>query len=390
MMVMRFIMSIHKILVVGAGIAGPSVCYWLRRFGFAPTLIEKSNAVRKNGIGLDIRGSALDVVKKMGIYDQLCAQRTQVNLESWVNADGNVLVEKSVGYSSNDDVEIMRCHLIDILMDSIKEVPCYFNQEIIEIKQNEKNVAVMFSDDQTTNYDMVIGADGLRSSIRKLAFPKTAYKFIELGSYFSVFRIPNYLKLSRSKIIYESKQKLISITVDGDSENALVALNFRSSEVLGNARDEKAQKIFIKQHFLDLGWECNELMDYLDICDDFYFDIATQVCMESWSQGRVVLVGDSGYCPSPLSGQGTSLALVGAYVLAGELKMANGDYMTAFERYKTLMSPFINANQELGMLVNETFLLPGDVSQEEINIRTKRIMNSLENAAYVKNLLNYD
>ena len=383
-------MSIHKILVVGAGIAGPAVCYWLRRFGFSPTLIEKSSTVRKNGIGLDIRGSALDVVKKMGIYDRLCAHHTQVNLESWVDADGNVLVEKSVGYSSHDDVEVMRYHLVDILMDTIKEVPCYFNQEIIEIKQNEKNVEVLFSDNQTITYDIVIGADGLRSSIRKLAFPKIAYNFIELGSYFSVFRIPNYLRLSHSKIIYESQQKLISITVDGDSKNALVALNFRSSGEFNNSRDEKAQKIFIKQHFLDLGWECNKLMDYLDICDDFYFDIATQVCMESWSQGRVVLVGDSGYCPSPLSGQGTSLALVGAYVLAGELKMANGDYMTAFERYKTLMSPFINANQELGMLVNETFLLPGDVSQEEINIRTKRIMSSLENAAYVKNLLNYD
>lgn len=383
-------MSIHKILVVGAGIAGPAVCYWLRKFGFSPTLIEKSSTVRKNGIGLDIRGSALDVVKKMGIYDQLCAQRTQVNLESWVNADGNVLVEKSAGYSSNDDVEIMRCNLIDILMDSIKEVPCYFNQEIIEIKQNEKNVSVMFSDNQTTIYDMVIGSDGLRSSIRKLAFPRTTYNFIDLGSYFSVFRIPNYLKMNRSKIIYESKQKLISITVDGESENALVALNFRSSDILINSRDEKAQKIFIKQHFLNLGWECSTLMDYLDICDDFYFDIATQVFMESWTAGRIALVGDSGYCPSPLSGQGTSLGLVGAYVLANELKRANGDYISAFSRYNKLLIPFVKANQELGMLVNETFLLSDEVSQEEINIRTKRIMECLANSAYAINLLDYD
>lgn len=380
-------MSIHKILVAGAGIAGPAVCYWLKKFGFSPTLIEKSSTVRKNGIGLDVRGSALDVVKKMGIYDQLCAQRTQVNLESWVNSDWNVLVEKSVGYSSNDDVEIMRCHLIDILMDSIKEVPCYFNQEIIEIKQNEKNVAVMFSDNQTTIYDMVIGADGLRSSIRKLAFPRTTYNFIDLGSYFSVFRIPNYLKLSRSKIIFESQQKLVSITVDGESKNALVALSFRSSEVLNNARDEKVQKIFIKQHFLNLGWECSTLMDYLDTCDDFYFDSATQVTMKSWTEGRIALVGDSAYCPSPLSGQGTSLGLVGAYVLANELKRANGDYISAFSRYNKLLIPFVKANQKLGMLVNETFLLSEEVSQEEINIRTKRIMNSLENAAYVKNLL---
>ncbi len=382
--------EVKKILVVGAGIAGPAVCYWLRRFGFAPTLIEKRNAVRKNGIGLDIRGSALDVVKKMGIYDRLCAHHTQVNLESWVDADGNVLVEKSVGYSSHDDVEVMRYHLVDILMDTIKEVPCYFNQEIIEIKQNEKNVEVLFSDNQTITYDIVIGADGLRSSIRNQVFPKTVYSFIELGSYFSVFRIPNYLKLNRSKIVFESNQKLISMTVDGESENALVALNFRSLDKLTNSRDEKSQKIFITQHLLDLGWECNKLMDYLDFCDDFYFDTAMQVRMKSWGQGRVALVGDSAYCPSPLSGQGTSLALVGAYVLTGELKMANGDYMRAFERYKTLMSPFVKANQELGMLVNETFLLPGDVSQEEINIRTKRIMSSLENAAYVKNLLDYD
>jgi 2-polyprenyl-6-methoxyphenol hydroxylase-like FAD-dependent oxidoreductase len=128
-------------------------------------------------------------------------------------------------------------------------------------------------------------------------------------------------------------------------------------------------------------------MDYLDTCDDFYFDSATQVTMKSWTEGRTALVGDSGYCPSPLSGQGTSLALVGAYVLANELKRANGDYISAFSRYNKLLIPFVKANQELGMLVNETFLLSDEVSQEEINIRTKRIMNSLENAAYAEELI---
>lgn len=383
-------LKVKKILVVGAGVAGPVICYWLKKFGFAPALIEKSSFVRKNGIGLDIRGAALDVVKKMGIYNELCEQRTKVNLESWVDTDGDILVDKKVGYSNDDDIEIMRCNLIDILMDSIKEIPCYFDQEIIEIKQNEKEVKVTFRDNKVVIYDIVIGADGLYSSVRNLIFPKNTYSFIDFGSYFSVFSIPNYLKLSYKKMVFESKQKLISITVDGESESALVALNFRSQKKLNNSRDRKMQKNFIKEHFLNLGWECNTLMNYLDIKDDFYFDTAVQVVMDSWSQGRVALVGDSGYCPSPLSGQGTSLAFVGAYILAGEMKMANGNYITAFERYKMLMSSFVKANQELGRLVSETFLLPGNISKEELNIRTNRIMECLESSAYAVDILDYD
>lgn len=379
-----------KILVVGAGIAGPVVCYWLKRFGFFPTLIEKSSVLRKNGTGLDIRGSALEIAKRMNIYEQLYEQRTRVNRESYVDANGKVLVEKQAGYQSDDDLEIARCNLVEILMNSIEGVPCYFDEEVVGIKQHKENIEVSFKNNNTEFYDVVIGADGLRSSIRTQVFPADHINLVDLGAYISVFYIPNYFKINQSKILFESYQKVISVTVDGTSESAMVALMFRSHDTFNNSRNQQDQKNFIRNHFLDLGWETNKILSFLDSCDDFYFDNAAQIRMESWTKKRVALVGDAAYSPSPLSGQGTSLAFVGAYVLAGELKNAKGDYASAFDRYNLLLAPFVKANQELGMLVNGTFLLSENLSKEEIDDRTNRILENLTIARYNVNMMDYN
>ena len=150
-----------RVLVVGAGVAGSVVSYWLKKFGFSPTLIERSKSLRQNGVGLDIRGSALDVVKKMGIYKYLCQQKTQVSRELWVNAQGKVLVEKPSGYNTGDDIEVMRSNLMDILMDSVRTIPCYFDKNIIAIHQSEQSVSVTFQDHTVASYDILIGADGI-------------------------------------------------------------------------------------------------------------------------------------------------------------------------------------------------------------------------------------
>lgn len=165
--------TINKILVIGAGIAGPAVCYWLRKFGFSPVLIEKFPNIRKGGQALDFRGVAIDLVKRMGIYEQLSNMRTRVELGRYVDAQGNTLHEEKgekFGFRQDDEIEIIRGDLVEILMGAIKGVPCHFNQLIDSIKQNDDDVIVHYRNGKIERYDLVIGADGMHSATRRMVF----------------------------------------------------------------------------------------------------------------------------------------------------------------------------------------------------------------------------
>lgn len=373
-----------KILVIGAGIAGSAVCYWLQKFGFSPVLIDISADIRKGGQALDIRGVAVSIVKKMGIYEQICKKRTQVECVRYVDAHGNTLHEEhgdGVGFRQGEEVEILRGDLVGILMKSIQGVPCLFNQSIESITQNDDGVIVHFKDGKTENYDLVIGADGIHSATRRAVFAKDEYQLLNLGAYISVFTIPNYLNLSHTEVLCEANQKLVSITNDDDPKTAGAGFMFRSSHVLNNIRDKNEQMQFLRESFQDFGWEMQRLLELMTNSPDFYFDSITQVKMDSWSKGRVVLLGDAGYCASPLSGQGNNLALVGAYILAGELKAAKGNHQQAFHRYQELLRPFVDANQQFGVWVSESFLVAEEVSKEIAEERSSKTMQHIQSVA---------
>jgi 2-polyprenyl-6-methoxyphenol hydroxylase-like FAD-dependent oxidoreductase len=137
----------------------------------------------------------------------------------------------------------------------------------------------------------------------------------------------------------------------------------------------------LRSIYQDFGWETPKILELMTTCDDFYFDSITQVKMKSWTKGRVALLGDAGYCASPLSGQGNNLALVGAYILAGELKKAQGNHARAFKRYNELLHPFVEATQKFGVSVSESFLASGDVSQEIAEERSHKILQEIKNVS---------
>lgn len=361
--------KLKNILVIGAGIAGPTVCYWLKKFGFSPTLIEKSDVLRQGGQAVDIRGAAVDIVKKMGIYEQICHMRTQVEYGRQVDVMGKILHEEKAekfGYRQGEDVEILRGNLVEILMKQIEHVPCHFNQSISNIEQKDDDVTVHFNDGRIEHYDLVIGADGVRSSIRRMVFDKDEYKLVNLWACISIFSIPNYLNLSCTEVQCISDQKAIFINSDTDSKIAHVGLLFRTQHDLTHLRDENKQKQVLRDAFHNFGWESNKILELMSDSNGFYFDSVTQVKMLSWTKERVALVGDAGYCASPFSGEGTNLALIGAYILAGELKAAEGNYKHAFIRYHDLLHSFVEANQQLGVWHNETFLVPDKVVSKEV------------------------
>ncbi|MBS0585185.1 MAG: tetracycline destructase [Verrucomicrobia bacterium] len=385
--------TINKILVIGAGIAGPAVCYWLRRFGFSPILIEKFANIRKGGQGLDLRGVTIDLVKRMGIYEKICNMRTQIEFGRYMDAGDNILHEEKgerFGFRQDEEVEILRGDLIEILIGALECVPCHFNQLIDKIEQNDDNVKVHFKDGRIEHYDLVIGADGMHSTTRRMVFDKDEYKLINLGAYFSVFSIPNYLNLNHTEVQCEANQKLISITSDKNPKMAEVAFMFRAQNVLNNICDKKEQQKFLRDTFQDFGWEASKILELMSDSDDFYFDSVTQVKMKSWTKGRVALLGDAGYCASPLSGQGNNLALVGAYILAGELKKADGNYTRAFNRYNELLHSFVEANQKLGVWVSESFLVPDEVSKEVAEERSNKILQEVKIVSNMISLPEYE
>jgi len=370
-----------KILVIGAGIAGPAICYWLKRFGFSPVLMEKSAAIRKGGQALDIRGIATNIAREMGIYDQICAMRTRIECGRYVDRAGNVLHEEhgeKFSFRQDDEVEILRGDLVEILMNTITDIPCLFNQYIISMQQNDDNVSVNFKDGRVENYDIVVAADGVHSAARRMICDENEYQITSLGSFVSTFTMPNYLGLNHIELVCEANHKLVSINSDADPEIARAGFMFRSQHILKDIRDEHEQKQFLFSTFWDFGWEAQNILKYMLESDDFYFDAITQVKMQSWSKGRIALVGDAGYCASPLSGQGNNLAFVGAYILAGELKAAKGNYMQAFTRYNEILRSFVDANQKFGIWVSESFLMEEEVSKEVAEERSNRILTMIK------------
>ncbi|MCX7124597.1 MAG: FAD-dependent monooxygenase [Gammaproteobacteria bacterium] len=339
--------------MVGASIAGPALCYWLKKFGFSPTLIEKNTQLRQGGFPIDVHGIAVDVVKKMGIYQKIVDKRRQLKSQCYIDVNGNTLSKsenEAVGFYQGDEIEILRGNLAEILMQRISEIPCYFNQTVDNIVQHAESVEVIFKDGAVEHFDFVIGADGVHSSVRKIVFTPEEYDLFDLGSYISVFSVPNFLNLDHGEMIFERHQKLIHVSSDKNPNTAVAGFMFRSDEKLNDARDEKEQKYFLKKTLRDLGWKTNELLHAMKNCDDFYFDSIVQVKMKSWTKGRVALVGDAGYCPSPLSGQGTSLALVGAYILAGELKAASGELCCCICTLQHLIAPLSRCQSKLWIM----------------------------------------
>ncbi|MDN3508113.1 MAG: FAD-dependent monooxygenase, partial [Simkaniaceae bacterium] len=219
----------HKILVIGAGIAGPTICYWLKKYGFKPTLIERSKQLRTGGYAIDIRGIATDIVKKMGIYDDIYVKRTSLLSTRYVDADGQTLSEEhgeKANFREGNDVEIVRGELVNILLQAVPDLPCHFHKEIISLTQEDQFVEVTFQDGQIERYDLVIAADGLHSSTRKMAFSDEDYNLFNLGSYISVFSIPNYSNLNRIAVSFVKDQKFISMNSDKDRDRALVCFAF--------------------------------------------------------------------------------------------------------------------------------------------------------------------
>jgi 2-polyprenyl-6-methoxyphenol hydroxylase-like FAD-dependent oxidoreductase len=373
----------REVLISGASIAGPTLAWWLCRSGFTPTVVEQTPELRAGlgGHAVDLFGPAVDVAEWMGILPQVLAARTQtdqVTLEHPGRSPAEVDLGRLVAGISDRHVEIMRGELTSILHQATRDdVEYRFGDWIRSLDQDGDGVEVSFEHGPPRRFGLVVGADGLHSGVRRLVFGDEAPLRHWLGGYLGVFSLPNYRGLDGRMVAYSAPDRSVAMYPVRQTGPAKVLFLFRTAQELSyDHRDLDRQRRLLAEAFTQDGWEVPRLLAELEHAPDFYFDSISQIRMPSWSSGRVTLVGDAGYCPGPAVGGGTALAVVGAQVLADELRAAGSDPAPAFPNYETRMREAVQRFRTIGPTVMKT-LIPATPLQVWLTTQVLRLVPRL-------------
>lgn len=352
----------NTVLISGASIAGPSLAYWLSRCGFRPTVVEKSSTLRPGGYPIDLRGVAVEVIDRMGLLSQVRAAHIATRRATWVDSRGRRTAQVALTEMSGNghDVELPRGTLASLLYDATREDAEYmFDSSIQSLEQTGDGVRVTFCSGAQRTFGLVIGADGLNSNVRGLTFGAGGEFHRYLGYYFLGFSVDTDFGLDSQVVMYNRPGRMAALYAVRNQRRCGVLLAFAVKERINRRLMVEEQLELVGRAFAGDGWEVPRLLTAMRTADDLFFDSVSQIRMSNWSQGRVALVGDAGYAPSFLSGQGSSLAVVGAYQLAAALAAAGGDHRVAFPEYERSMRHFIEQNQQLarsasGILIPRT------------------------------------
>lgn len=342
-----------RVLISGAGIAGPTLAYWLHQFGMKPTIVERAPALRTGGYVIDFWGVGFDVAERMGLVPDIRREGYAVREVRVVGQHGRRVAGFSVDsitrITNGRYISIPRGELAALIYRKIEgRVETVFNDSIAEMEQGQNSVHVRFDSGITREFDVVIGADGLHSRVREAAFGPERQFERYLGYKVAAFEVPGYRPRDESVYVMHTEvgQQIGRFSLRGDRTMFLFIYADPSPVIPDNM---VAQKASLRGRFGKSGWECPQILEALDAVPELYFDRVSQIRMtggsRSWSQRRVALVGDAAFCVSLLAGQGSAIAMAGAYILAGELYRAAGDHETAFLRYQERMDGFIRRKQ---------------------------------------------
>lgn len=368
-----------RVLISGASVAGPVLAYWLDRFGFAPTVVERASEVRLGGGGhaVDLFGPAVDVMNWMGVLPEVEAARTRTRVISLVRAGRppvHAPAEALAEGVSARHIEIMRGDLARILVGlTADRVEYVTGDSVASLNDTGDRVEVTFERGELRSFDLVVGADGLHSVTRRLVFGDESDLHF-LGGYLAVFSVSNYLQLSDRMVAFSDVGRTAAVYPVHDTDQARVILLWRAPRLLDYDRhDLDDQRRLVRSRYDDLGWELPRLLAELDNADDLYLDSISQVLLERWTRGRVALVGDAGYCPGAAVGGGTSLAVIGAYVLASELGAAGGDHVRGFAAYERTLTPVVRHSRSIGPSVIK-LIIPRSSAQIWLTAAAMRLL----------------
>lgn len=361
-----------RILISGAGIAGPTLAWFLAKTGVHIDIIEKSASLLSNGHAVDFKGSAATVIKKMGLLDEIKRSSTTEEGTQFIGSNGRPFARfpanegtwegQSASLTSN--IEILRGDLVAILYKATKDHPninYHFGTTIKEVISNNKDhVKVELSNGKVQEFDLLVAADGQSSRVRKQCFPSEYVKVLDIGMYVAYWTIPR-LECDNDwwNIYIALESRLISLRPDPHSTIRAMVTYMPSSDgqkeswLWASKSDRQTQEELLKRDFADAGWQTQRILDAMDQAPDFHFQAIQQIKMSKWFNSRVVCLGDAAYAPTPLTGMGTSFAMIGAYILAGELSKLDGtDFPSkALEAYDKAFRPFVEREQKIPPLI---------------------------------------
>jgi 2-polyprenyl-6-methoxyphenol hydroxylase-like FAD-dependent oxidoreductase len=341
-----------RIVINGAGIAGPTLAFWLRKAGHEPLLVETAPRLRSGGYVIDFWGAGYDIAEKMGLLPRTRELGYQVKEVRFVDRLGR----KCGGFSAEvfsrltqgRFTSLRRSDLAATIYDGLEgAIETIFGDSVAAIEEGERCLRVRFDHAPPREADLVIGADGLHSRVRRLAFGPEAGVEVALGYHVAAFEVEGYRP--RDELAYVSHavpgRQISRFSMRAD--RTLFLFVFRDEYLNAqNPANEQDRKAALAQAFADVGWECPRILAAMADVGDIYFDRVSQIRMDRWARGRTALVGDAAACVSLLAGEGTGLAMAEAYVLAGELRTCGGDHATAFARYQDRMMPFLKRKQK--------------------------------------------
>ncbi|MFI6865900.1 FAD-dependent oxidoreductase [Nocardia sp. NPDC050406] len=345
-----------RILIVGGGIAGNAVALQLLRAGVRTTVVERSPEPRPGGQAVDLRGPSREVAERMGLMAGV--RKYQLHEEGMALVDRKgapvyrMPAEMFDGKGPVADIEITRGDLNQVLLTEIAATPgdldYRYGEWVRAIEQDDTGVAVTFASGPTERFDLVIGADGVHSATRTLVFGPEERFATYLGGYMSFFTMPTPAGIEPNWMtMHAIPRASVGIRPDADPSTCKAIITLRTEANPALRRDVAAQQQLIRDMLAEAGWIAPTVLAAMPEATDFYFDELDRVDMPSLSAGRVTLLGDSAFCGSPMTGMGTAMAIVGAYILAGEIAATPGDLEGALARYETAITPFLDQAKEL-------------------------------------------
>ena len=347
-----------RVAINGTGVAGPTLAYWLRRFGHEPVLFEKATELRTGGYVIDFWGLGFEIADRMGLVPTLLERGYKMERLSIVDASGHEVAGMDVTSIrtrlNGRFVSIARAELAAALFEACQGIPAHFGVSIADLKQDRDGVTATLSNGQQARFGLVVGADGLHSRVRELTFGPEVQFETSLGCHVAAFRLRGYPR--RDELTYVSRtvpMRQVARVALRDDET-LVLLICRS-ELIGGEPPREEQKAALRRAFGVMKWEVPDILDRMDTVDDVYFDRVSQIHLPQWSAGRVAVIGDAAACASLLAGEGTGLAMIEAYTLAGELHHADGHIERALAAFEAQVRAFVTSKQSAALRFRSFF-----------------------------------
>jgi len=338
----------NTVLISGVGIAGPTLAYWLKAAGFQPTLLERASALRSGGYVIDFWGLGYTIAERMGLIPEINRDGYYAQEFRIVDEAGHRLVGFGTDVFSEltngQYVTLQRSDLSRMLFEQISGVEAIFGDEIILVEEKPDYVEVELKHGGRRRFDLLVGADGLHSAVRNLVFGPQAQFERHLGYIVAAFEAHHYRPRDEDVyLIYGRPGRMVGRFTLRDDRTLFLLVFAEHGPLLPET--PASQKALLREIYGGDGWECDQMLAELERAGEVYFDIVSQIRMPNWSRGRVALIGDAAFCVSLLAGQGSALAMISAYVLAGELAMVGGRYSEAFAGYEARLKSYIGRKQ---------------------------------------------